>query len=231
MIFLQKKWVQTGSLFKDFFASGFYTVSNLCAYPFNAVSNLVNAPYDVARHYGASEEDLQALDFALLMTGISEVKIGMGEASELLSYSRKIATIEKVVQEEKVAQTIFTSTFAETEEIMTVWKRAAKGRLNTSEGFASARRSFWRMVNKGKDPETKTIQRLLTEAGYELQGGTRAPLNELVPNAPISDKLLSIDHIIPKSLDPSKTLDPNNLILLPLRDNAQKGTFIIDYYR
>jgi len=71
-VFEQREWVDTGHWSTDLLASTYFGLSNLCAYPFNAVSNILAIPEDTLRFFGAREEDIAALNFALLMTGIGE---------------------------------------------------------------------------------------------------------------------------------------------------------------
>jgi RHS repeat-associated protein len=51
----------------------FVTASNVCTVPFNAVTETAAIPEELARAAGASEQDIDAMNFALMMTGVGEV--------------------------------------------------------------------------------------------------------------------------------------------------------------
>jgi RHS repeat-associated protein len=187
-------------------------------------------------------------------TATQTIKHGVVETSQVLAKKSEgvlIETVEKsaarlprsgdrvlpalssvpvgTAQFSELAGKVFQSRFAATPELGRLWQQVAAGLPNTPKGFAKAREAFWTVVNKGDTADARAIQSLLREAGYELQGGSKAPLNRLLPNAPKSDRLLTIDHIDPKSQNPLLTLDPENLVFLPSRDNAQKGVKIITF--
>ena len=74
------------------------------------------------------------------------------------------------------AQKAFASRFSETPALKKLWEQAAQGLANSPAGFAEARSNFWQLVNSGTSSEAATVRSILKEAGYELQGGSNAPL-------------------------------------------------------
>jgi RHS repeat-associated protein len=128
----------------------------------------------------------------------------------------------------KIAQRAFANTFSQTPALDALWRRAAMGKANSPEGFDKARERFWEVVNSSSDPDAVVVRAILKEAGYELQGGKLAPLLKLQTGDPKSsreqsDLRLSIDHADPKSVNPSRTLDPAFLRFMSQRDNSFRG--------
>ena len=72
------------------------TASNVCTVPFNAATELAAIPEDIARAAGASEQDIDAMNFALMMTGVGEV-----------AALPRIARAATAVTEAKSAATVF----------------------------------------------------------------------------------------------------------------------------
>jgi len=129
----------------------------------------------------------------------------------------------------KIAQKAYFSKFSETPALKKLWEQAAKDLPKTADGFAKARRNFWQLVNNDTSAEAVFVRNMLKEAQYEVQAGSNAPLLKMKDwdsraSRELTDRRLSIDHDDPKSLNPDKTLDPNNLGFLTHRDNSFKGT-------
>jgi RHS repeat-associated protein len=72
-IFSTHPGYDTGFAPANFVVNLVVTASNICTIPFNAVTEIAAIPEETARWLGASEEDIAALNFALLMTGVGEV--------------------------------------------------------------------------------------------------------------------------------------------------------------
>jgi hypothetical protein len=136
------------------------------------------------------------------------------------------------------AQHAFANRFSATAELKSVWERAARGKDN----FEAARNAFWRQVNEGADRDATAVRRIIEAAGFQLQGGTRAPLlkeqgwsersRELMEQAKdsgwftrreLKDRVLEIDHAVAQSVDKSRGLDADNLRFMLGRDNAFRG--------
>lgn len=118
----------------------------------------------------------------------------------------------------------FAGDFSQDEALSALWTEAASG----ANDFAQARAEFWSRVNEGSGPHAVTVRAMLDAAGYELQGGTRAPLLRLEgwdarAGRELSDRVLSIDHKAAQSADPSLTLAPANLRFMTGRDNSTRG--------
>ena len=85
------------------------------------------------------------------------------------------------------------------------------------------------MVNTRDSSEAAYVRELLDLAGFELQGGSRAPLLRLETGAINSyrdraDRLLTIDHAVPQSKAPGMATDPANLRFMTGRDNSFRGS-------
>jgi RHS repeat-associated protein len=65
--------VRTGSGFLNLFGNLGISFYNLATIPVNAVSEVVAIPEMGARALGASEEDIDAMNFAFMMTGVGEI--------------------------------------------------------------------------------------------------------------------------------------------------------------
>ena len=74
-IFQTNSGYDTGFAPANLVVNLFVTASNLCTIPFNAVTELAAIPEDIARAAGASEQDIEAMNFALMMTGVGEVAV------------------------------------------------------------------------------------------------------------------------------------------------------------
>jgi RHS repeat-associated protein len=128
----------------------------------------------------------------------------------------------------RFAQRAFAGNFDQTEALRTLWNEAARGKPSTREGFAQAREAFWRSVNTGTGENAATVRGILREAGYELQGGSNAPLRSMTGWDPrdtreIADRRLSIDHADPQSVSSGTILNPSNLRFMTQRDNSTRG--------
>jgi hypothetical protein len=72
------------------------------------------------------------------------------------------------------------------------------------------------------------VRRIIQEGGYELQGGSTAPLLKLdhvssVSDLLLSDSRLSIDHLTPQSDDFDLSLSSSNIRFMSQRDNSSRG--------
>jgi hypothetical protein len=121
--------------------------------------------------------------------------------------------------------------FSETPELARLWERAAEGR-----GYDAARRVFWRLVNNDRGSDAQFVRNMLDAAGFELQGGTRAPMLRMripdaAPGLEAADRRLSIDHIDPQSTHPGSATNPDNLHFELQRENSFRGTSTIEFPR
>lgn len=126
------------------------------------------------------------------------------------------------------AQGAFASRFSATPCLKTLWERAALGSPDTPEGFVSARREFWRLVNSSGSADAESVRAIIVTAGYELQSGTNAPLLKLQnwdhrTSRELSDRRLTIDHADPQSATRKQTLSSSNLRFMSQRDNSLRG--------
>jgi hypothetical protein len=128
----------------------------------------------------------------------------------------------------------FASPFAAVPPLLRLWNRAVeRGR---SKDFDNCRSRFWRLVNSAKDPDAIVVGSLLHAAGYDLQGGPRAP--KLALNwkprevedrfKVLADRSLSLDHIKDQHDCHQKNMhnqiiDAANLQFMSLRNNSEKG--------
>jgi hypothetical protein len=123
-------------------------------------------------------------------------------------------------------QRAFAGCFAQDEALRAVWAEAAKG----ADDFPKARATFWRLVNEGSGGNVDRVRRMLDAAGYDLQGGDRAPVLRMSgwdarASRERSDRLLTIDHAAAQSRAAGKgqLLDPGTLRFMSGRDNAVRG--------
>jgi hypothetical protein len=128
----------------------------------------------------------------------------------------------------RAQQRAFANQFSETLVLANLWRSAAAGLPSTEAGFATARAKFWRLINTSDDPDAVVVRAMIEAAGYELQGGTNAPLLTLSgwdrkDTRELSDRRLSIDHAAAQCHDRSGTLDPANLRFMQQRDNSARG--------
>jgi RHS repeat-associated protein len=72
----------------------FVTASNIATIPFNAATEAAAIPDDIARAVGASDQDIDAMNFALMMTGVGEVAAlpGIVRGTRAVSEAKTIAT-------------------------------------------------------------------------------------------------------------------------------------------
>jgi RHS repeat-associated protein len=76
------------------------SASNICTIPFNAITETAAIPEEIARSLGASDQDVEAMNFALMMTGIGEVNAlpNAVRGVESLQALRKVEQVAPVVQ-------------------------------------------------------------------------------------------------------------------------------------
>ena len=103
-IFRTNPGYDTGFAPANFVVNLLVTASNVCTVPFNAVTEVAAIPEEIMRAAGAGEQDIEAMNFALMMTGV-------GEVNALPSLARSLTAIEKtavVATEVKNAATVAT---------------------------------------------------------------------------------------------------------------------------
>lgn len=118
----------------------------------------------------------------------------------------------------------FHGRFSETPYIRELWEQCARASETAQNQYTETRRKFWRGVNDGESPNALFIQEMLKAAGYELLGGSRAPVLRI----PDSDATgvsrlhfrLSIDHVDPQSQSREKAVAADNLRFMAHWDNA-----------
>jgi hypothetical protein len=107
--------------------------------------------------------------------------------------------------------------------LKTLWEAAAKRALGGEEltksnyptKYKAARRIFWTLVN-GKGPEAEAARAIFKDAGFEMKGGTNAPMLE---GADVTlrdaESRISLDHKEEKAIGEGwrKALDADNLQL------------------
>jgi RHS repeat-associated protein len=82
------------------------TASNVCTIPFNAVTEIAAIPEEIARAAGASETDIEAMNFALMMTGVGEVA-ALPRISQALTVATEVKNVTTTAVEVKnVATTV-----------------------------------------------------------------------------------------------------------------------------
>ncbi|MHB0953991.1 MAG: SpvB/TcaC N-terminal domain-containing protein [Allorhizobium sp.] len=86
------------------------TASNICTIPFNAVTEAASIPEMIAREAGASEQDIDAMNFALMMTGVGEVA-AIPKIARVLTATTRVTT---TVKEVKAVTTVVTEVKAAT---------------------------------------------------------------------------------------------------------------------
>src|SRR5262249_24138485 len=80
------------------------TASNACTIPFNAVTEVAAIPEELARAAGASEQDIEAMNFALMMTGVGEVS-ALPKLAATTTEAKKLATASTEVKNVVTAAT------------------------------------------------------------------------------------------------------------------------------
>ncbi len=125
------------------------------------------------------------------------------------------------------AQKAFDSRFSETPAIRAIWQDASNGLPNTAKGFDKAREKFWSAINNSAHAHAEAVRKILAEAGYELQGGAKAPLLKMQEwdrraSREIADRRLTIDHADPQSVTAGKILRSDNLRFMSQRDNSSR---------
>ncbi len=100
-IFQPHPGVDTGFAPLNFVANLVVTANNLATIPFNAVTEAAAIPEEIARSLGASDQDVESLNFALMMTGVGEVaalpKLAQG-ATEVKNLAQGATEAKTVAQ-------------------------------------------------------------------------------------------------------------------------------------
>jgi hypothetical protein len=79
-------------------------VSNICTIPFNAITEAAALPEEGFRALGASEQDIEAFNFGLMMTGVGEV----AALPKLVNTATRIKNVATVATEVKNVATVAT---------------------------------------------------------------------------------------------------------------------------
>jgi hypothetical protein len=127
----------------------------------------------------------------------------------------------------------FTKKFSEVPALKSMWESAAEGSANTSAGYRQTAERFWTEVNTGTSSDSAVAREMLEAAGYDLQGGSRAPLLKLQgwdsrATRELTDRRLSIDHIEAFSKNPSAANSSSNMRFMTQRDNSFRGVGVVD---
>jgi RHS repeat-associated protein len=131
----------------------FVTASNVATIPFNAATELASVPDDIARAAGVSDQDIDAMNFALMMTGVGEVAAlpeiarGMGAVSEAKTVvttateGKDVVTVVNEAMKGASEGKQVVSTVAEEKKIVTATTEAknAVTTANEAEGIAAAK--------------------------------------------------------------------------------------------
>jgi hypothetical protein len=136
------------------------------------------------------------------------------------------------LEQTRAAVTSYNGTFADTAAIKVVWEKATRDLQSYKDGAQAA---FWHSVNNDSSPEARQVRDIVRIAGYELQGGNRAPQLKVDyqqsrpedAGRQKADRTLSIDHIVPQSdvAGMKRSLDPSNLRFMLQRDNSTLGAW------
>jgi hypothetical protein len=140
----------------------------------------------------------------------------------------EMKSVTTQTSESSMAQRALASRFSETPALKSLWEQASRDLPNTKVGFATARSNFWEVVNNGTSRDAQTVRNILREAGYQLQGGSLAPMNQMEgwdnrTSREVTDRRLTIDHAGSQGATPDRTLDPENLRFMSQRDNSFRG--------
>lgn len=133
-----------------------------------------------------------------------------------------------LIEDTRMAQKAFASRFSETPVLRDLWNEAARDVPNTSRGFDAARAKFWKSINNGTSKNAQDARKILRQMGYELQGGSNAPLLKMKgwdkrATRELADRILNVEHADPQSLNPARRLDSSNLRFMSGRDNSFRG--------
>ncbi len=98
-IFSTHPGYDTGFAPANFVVNFIVSAGNLCTIPFNTLTEAAAIPEEIARFAGASEEDIAAMNFALMMTGV-------GEVNYLTNMVRSVSTVKKFKQTTKIVKDV-----------------------------------------------------------------------------------------------------------------------------
>lgn len=137
----------------DFGLAVLLTANNLASLPMNAIFELAALPEEGMRALGASEMDVQSLNFALMMTGIGEVS-ALGTLGAERSAFSNFARVETVVSETIPLTAEVTSIQTTNARLQSLLRVAESGQVNWLAGEAELYEAYQSAMATGRSAAT-----------------------------------------------------------------------------
>jgi RHS repeat-associated protein len=182
------------------------TARNICTIPFNAVTEVASTPEMIMRAAGASEEDIGAMNFALMMTGVGEVAAvpqltrGAAAVTEVKAAVTEVKAVSTIATEVKAATTVVAEVKTATAEI-----KAASTAVEEAKALAGPATKVKPLATAASEAKAVKAVPKISASAKAIKGAAKPQIGEALVGSSKSQMRRAAQKII--AADPEHELN------------------------